>query len=362
MKIKIKLSSFVLFILISIYQPYARASQVDAPNLAVNILDTINKKIEGMEKKALLNLEFENIAKRFGLLIDENDKAKASAIGRINKTAQDIYNLDIVGKFQSSPSACQTNRVAIELNDVVNTAWCEYSENTDKNNKISIASIPFDKDTPITTSYDPKKEYKSYTSPEVKSSYRHMKNKDLTDTIKEQLPELFNEKEDYPSEEELAKSPLSSRQVIGKKYLTLNEKDFQSALDYVELIAPPYEAPRSKTFSNLLTLNKMSNSVRQGVPRAILTKLASNRKSGVSGESKLSTIMNFGKSKFSPGDVSGSFIKEITTSKLSHPYSILREVAVLNMFANYMALERYENSLNKELLIATRLSKKLNNQ
>lgn len=364
MKIIKKISTTILFMLVLLLSVNSRAGipNTDYANLAQGLYENLTAVFNHEELMAYFQAKTEHLASLMGVEIDTANNQKANAISRINKAEEDIYNMSVAMEDMPSSNACQDFSFSIQLDDVVEDMWCDFLGASEETQQTATASIAFDQDDiGELNNYDIESDYRGQDiSKAIRSSYRHKKNKDIVDSLKNNAPDLFDSNQNIDPDE-IEDTPLSAKNIIAGDTYTLSEDQYESAINFVYLIAPPYESSIAKEiFSPVISVNEMEMAARKSVPNLILNSLISERYSN-GGKSKLELLMSFADEKYSPyEDQENSFVETMTTSDVFSPHSLLRDVAILTAFQVKMSVEKYDRSMKSEMISATKLAARLN--
>lgn len=358
---RVLLKLVVLFSLFLNSYVYAGIPTTDYANLAQEMYANITSMFNHEELLAYFQQKVEHLANVTGLTIDSENNAKANAISRINAAAQDIYNLEVARGDMPSSEACKDFSFSIQLDDVIDDLWCDMVMSSNESEEVATNSIPFSgEDINDVSSYNTEEEYRDgYLAPEVKKSFRHKRNKQIVDRIKDNLP-VQNDSGRGIDDENWHNSSLSAKNIMGGEVYSLNQEQYLSAVDFVYLVAPPYESKRAqKAFSPVLSTLQLSDAAKQNLANLILKGILSERYKENS-RSKLELLMSYGDEKYSPyEDQDDTYLEVMATSDLFSPHALLRDMAIVHIFQNRMAIEKYERSLKRELAKATLLSQKL---
>lgn len=358
---KIAQATMILILLFPL-RATAGIPTTDYANLAQGLYENIMSLFNQEELITFFDQYTGHLAEMTGLKIDGNDNAKANAIVRLNTAQQDIQNLEVARADMPSSNACLDFSASINLTEVVKEAWCDTIAGAKEASGASVQSIAFSQEGAGEAAiYDASMEYpQGYLAPEVVASYRHTKNKQIVDRVREQIPNAYDSRRELDPED-VSETPLSAHNILGGDVYSLTDGQYDSAIDFVYLVAPPYESTkRAEGFSNVGTVMALVEASRKNIPNNIMNGIIAERYAPDGGESKLEMMMAYGEDKFSPHtDQDDNFLERITTSKVFSPHALFRDMAVMNVFSNLMAVEAYERSLKREMVKAAYLSQKI---
>lgn len=345
-----------LFCLLSLCGPksYAGIPTTDYANLAAGLYGNLMEMFNFAELMAMFEQYLDYYTKLMGEGLDADNNADANSAARLNKTDQDIQNLEILMAFQPSPDACLNYSAVSTLETALCGSWHAHTEHTDEIDAVSSDSIMFSADDERNDDYSLRNVYDN-PSPAISNSFRHYKNKELVDKLRAQSPELFDSDAE-PTSDDIAATYLNAGLLIGGNNYTLTEEQYELGRDYIYLVAPPYESVGDDYFT-MKTAMDMVTAIRQNIPQHVLSGILSERYADNGDQSKLEALFAIVDEKFmSDDDINESFIAKIASTNLYSPDAVMREMAYLLVFQNMMSVEKYERSLKRELIKASRLA------
>lgn len=180
-------------------------------------------------------------------------------------------------------------------------------------------------------------------------------------------------------------SPTSSKNTIantiGRPYManaallmssdeqleTLDAAQQDAMESFVLLVAPPYQSHRyreqTKSMNKKMVLDDMTESIKRNLVNQIFNKILS-KKISADGElpSEIALLsINARETYLDPKNPKGTIAHKIQTSDLANPDVIQRNLAIMLATRIHSSLNEYEETLNMESMLATRLIERINN-
>lgn len=319
----------------------------DYAKLSNQLVQHMDEGLEAAEKEAIQQWEQNFSLEILGIKLEEEENAAATKIVRLNKAEQEVQNIEIELAFQPGVTACDTAETQEKIKEVNNENDCE----EDELNKASAKEVTF-----LLGLSDSSSKTKPNKSTSTADSGAHTFITNNPRYLRmEKLVKKASESKGSPE-----KIPfLNASLLIGSSNRALDEDEFNAALDFIYLIAPPFVDRQQKKATTLVqrTAIQIENATRKELASTVLKQIAINRK-GEDEISRFGKIMEHGISRYL-GDENTSMVKEFMESNLNHPNIILREVLAIEAFKAFIAVEQYEQTLKQKLVLTTLISEKL---
>jgi hypothetical protein len=347
---------------------YVAMPKIDVGNIGARVIENAMTLLEGKEMQAIYKGAMEAKNKIKSLTMDNDNSVSAIKINTKQKMKEEISKKEELKASQPGVNACSII-ASVVVSKKTDCAASDFSSSAHARNS-AVTAIP---------------------------EGGHIKNKKLEE-FRDRIAKAIDESDKIAKSEaesgvlgdesiNLVETSLSPFYLLSsdKNTYALDENMRKKMEDYVFLIAPPYiETKQEKEITDLNNKTAIIAAMKRAmmnVPNAAFNDILSVRISGDDeSESKLYARYNTANSYFSFDDIEAlnknkdfvdtgalylgdrvdSMATRIALGQLATPDVVIRNIAIMKALKISEMLESYKVSLNKEIIMATMLAKKIN--
>lgn len=366
---RLLLASMVSLIVPNFSYAYVAMPKIDIGNVGAKVIENAQIILESEEMKVI----YKNIAEMKGKIaefkIDSQNEIATRKIFSEQQARAEESKIKALQASQPGINACSiiaSVAVAAETGCVA----ASYSKRS-TSKSAAISSVP---------------EGGQIKNPALEA-FRDRIAKSIEEANKLELNEPSSSISNDKVEEALTSSPLSPFYLLSsdKNTFSLSKENREKMEDYILLIAPPFvETVKEREITDLNEKTAIIASIKRAmmsVPNSVLNDVLSNRVAvDDNSESKLFAWYNMANSYFSFEDIAalnknkdfvdaGSMYKggridsiatRLSLAQLASPDVTIRAVAAMKATKINSMLESYKVDLNREIIMATMLAKKVN--
>lgn len=309
--------------------------QADLARLGKLLAETIKDALEGKMVSEIKQTGLDMIGLGSKNKVDAVNNDVANAVVRTNKASEDVHNLEVLEKIQTSKSVCKDLAFSLSMDtdkacEKMNEIYDMYSAKPNEAKSSALMTI----------------------AKGLNSSYMDVGN-DHNQTLKRVIAR---------HEAGLKGSPpvsyYSPDRFISQNVSTFDADQVKDLKDFMFIIMPPIydtkETDRSMQGNNVGSKSADQHQNRNRIDRALTASVFSSslmeKMPSATGVSPYAAMREYAKTTYSPENV-----EKLGNSKDMTPTQLYRQMAIMKAFKAHQLLKKYEHSLQMEQIAARKL-------